>query len=201
MANRVIVFISILFLALGLRGQEGPSRTGFAVGYASPQALHAGAGIVAGLNVHFNQGAPGEGRLRLEGVSFGVKKEISSITTLESKGSAWTIGYDWMPGNRNVRAILGIGGMHWSQRLVQQNTLFGVTGYRAYGDSKSGFSFVPTLGAQVRINKYISVEGRYAFAVNIGNNRNYYFTYTEDTKIREMSHFVVGVELRFPTLR
>ncbi|WP_286353410.1 hypothetical protein [Geothrix oryzae] len=201
MANRVIAVIPALLMALGLRGQEGPSRVGFAVGYASPQELHAAAGIAAGLNVHFNQGTPGEGRLRLEGVSFGVKTKRTSITTLESQGSAWSVGYDWMPGNRNVRGILGIGGMHWSQRLVQQDIINGVPGFRAYGGTKSGFSIVPTLGAQVRINPYLSVEARYVIAANIGNNGKYYFTYSENNEIREMRYFVLGVELRFPKLR
>jgi hypothetical protein len=198
----MFVIFSASLIALGLRGQENPSRVGFAVGYASPQELHASTGIAGGLNIYFNQGTPREGRIRLEGVSFGAKKENSTITTLESQGTALTASYDWMPGNRNIQAILGIGGMQWYQKLEQYYIVSGSgPSFRAYGGSKSGFSMVPTLGMQVRLNKYFSIEGRYAHAVNISNKKKYFFIDNESSQIREMSYFLVGIELRFPSLR
>ena len=187
-------------LALGLHGQESSSRYGIALGGAMPQQLHAATGISAGLNIHFNQNTSNEGRIRIEGVSFGSKTETTSVTTLESQGSALTLSYDWMPGSKAIRPIFGVGGMSWSQKLQQNNT-GALLGFKSYGGTKSGIALVPTLGIQYRITNYIHLEARYAFPVNITKDKNYYFSYGEDNSIRQMNYLAVGVEIRLPNVR
>ena len=200
MTHRGLIVLSATLFTLGLQGQDTTSRLGIAVGVAVPSQLKASPGIAAGLNIHFNQNTGNEGRIRIEGVSFGAKTESTSATTLESKGSAWTLGYDWTPGRGAVRAILGIGGMAWTQTLQQQDTGANL-GYKAYGGNKSGFAIVPTLGLQFRVSKYISLEGRYAIAANLSNDKNYYFSYGENNDIRQMHYLAIGVEIRTPTSR
>jgi len=201
MTQRILVFLLSSLITAGLQAQSPSSRLGLALGAASPQELHASNGMCLGLNIYFNQDSPAEGRIRFEGVNFGSKTEVTSTTVLESKGNAVTLSYDWMPGNRRVHAILGIGAMSWYQNLQQEDIFGGFPSFRNYGGSRTGFSIVPTLGVQVRLNQFFCFEGRYAFATNINNNNGYYLTYNAGNNLREMRYFTVGIEFRLPKLR
>ncbi|WP_306599162.1 hypothetical protein [Geothrix sp. 21YS21S-2] len=194
MNDRMKAFLLAAMCAPLLHGQGAASRVGIAAGYAIPTELHAANALVAGLNVYFRS----QGRLRLEGVTFGPNRTWDTWTTMESKGSAVTLGCDWMPGNGKVRAILGIGAMAWSQTLGQQ--AIGPNGgasFRTYGGKRSGASIVPAAGVQVRLTRQLALEARYAAAINTGRH-DYNLSYQVGNEERPMSYFAVSLEYRFP---
>lgn len=196
MGSRMLIVSSAALITVGLHGQMSPSRYGVAMGASVPQELKASTGTNLGLNIYFNQHSPSEGRLRLEGVTFGKKSENASFSVFESEGNAFTLAYDWTPGNDRVRAVLGLGAMAWTQKVQQFNL-----GYKSYGGSRSGFAVTPTLGIQFRLNKFISLEGRYTYPANVTTDKKYYFTYGADNSIRQMNYYSVGVEIRIPGAR
>lgn len=196
MGSRMLIVSSAALITVGLHGQMSPSRYGVAMGASVPQELKASTGTNLGLNIYFNQHSPSEGRLRLEGVTFGKKLENASSNLFESEGNAFTLAYDWTPGKDRVRAVIGVGAMAWNQNVRE---FYG--GYKSIRGSKAGFAVTPTLGIQFRLNKFISLEGRYTYPANVATDKNYYFTYGADNSIRQMNYYSVGVEIRIPGAR
>lgn len=199
MTPRLLLTSYAALFALGLQGQEMPSRYGIALGAAVPQDLKASPGIAIGLNIHLNQNSLSEGRIRIEGVNFGSKTDTTSLYSIGSNGSAYTLSYDWTPGTGIVHPILGIGVMSWTQELEQQDS-GPLLGYKGYGGSRSGFAIVPTVGVQFRVSKYLYIEGRYAAALNVSNNKNYFFSYDASNSVRQMQYLALGVEFRIPPI-
>jgi len=142
-------------LALGLQAQELPSRFGFGLGVAAPQALHTKLGLVGELGVQFDRGSLIESRLRIQGVSFGRKVEEDGGMQTSSEAATWSLGYDWMPGNDRCRAILGLSGVYWTEGVIP------AFGFRTYGNNEQGSALGITLGVQVRISRHLSLEGQY----------------------------------------
>jgi hypothetical protein len=91
--------------------------------------------------------------------------------------------------------------MSWYQKLQQTDIFFGSPGFRDYGGTRTGFSIVPTLGVQVRLNRFFRFEGTYAFATNINNKDGYDLSYRVGNNLREMRYFSLGIEFRPPRLR
>ncbi|MBP1772007.1 MAG: hypothetical protein H6P99_1170 [Holophagaceae bacterium] len=196
MTPRLLALSCAALIATSAYAQEPVSRYAVAIGASMPQELKAESGVNLGFNIYVNQQSPRGGRIRLEAVAFGKKSESNPFGVLESEGTAWTLGYDWTPGNERVRAVLGAGVMSWTQEVHLYNL-----GYKSYGGNRSGFAVVPTLGIQFRASRFIAVEARYAFPINATNEKNYYFAYGADNSIRQMNYATVGLEIRFPRFR
>lgn len=198
MSMKHLATAGVLLAPLTLSAQEPPSRVGLQVGLVAPQGEiqgKVGQGYAIGLSIHFNREATHEGRLRIEAAELREKTSTEPDPYLSPGGSATqqvkrsahalTVGYDWMPGNEHVRAILGLGGMLWYQEATATN---------AYGSSSpqnaAGFAVVPTFGLQVRFNRHVGLEARYAPARNdVASDKTSLNT--------QMNHVVVGLEFRF----
>jgi hypothetical protein len=163
MASRNPALLVMPILALGLQAQEPVSRFEFGLGVAAPQALHTKLGLVGELGAQFNRETLAEGRLRVQGVSFGRKVEEDGATHTSSEAATWSLGYDWMPGNDQCRAILGLSGVYWTEGVIP------VFGFRTYGNNEKGSALGITLGAQVRISRHLSLEGQYVNVSAFGN--------------------------------
>ena len=193
MQMKHLAAVCALSVPLVLSAQDLPSRVGLQVGVVMPQGDmqgKLGQGYALGLSIHFNREATHEGRLRIEQSQMPEKSSIEPDTYnpaffQEVKRSAHTlaVGYDWMPGNERVRAILGLGGMFWYQEWKVTHFSGATT-----RDDAVGFAVVPTLGLQVRFNRYVGLEARYALAHNNVDKQDLN---------TQMDHVVVGLEFRF----
>jgi hypothetical protein len=173
MQLRSITILAATLLTLGLQGQELPSRYEYGLGVAIPLDLQAEVGPAVEFGIDFNREAVSEGRLRIQGVSFGQKTKIIRYNNVSSEGNNVSVGYDWMPGNKEARAILGVAGMYWSQSVIP------AFGFRTYGESKTGAAFAVTAGIHVRLSKHLGIEGQLLGAVALG-------TTTPDKSLTQM---------------
>lgn len=182
-----------LLAPLALGAQDLPSRVGFGVALVMPQGdiqSKVGQGHALSVNIHFNREATHEGRLRIEESTLGSKTvsepdPYGGLQRVTRTGHGLAVGYDWMPGNPQVRAILGLGGMFWYQEAKVVESY----GY-AYRDDAVGFAVVPTFGLQVRFNRNVGLELRYAPARNdVASDKKSLNT--------TMDHATVGLEFRW----
>ncbi len=193
MQMRHLAAACALTVPMVLSAQDLPSRVGLQVGVVMPQGDmqgKIGQGYALGLSIHFNREATHEGRLRIE------QSELSEKTSIEPdpdymglpremkrSAHAFAVGYDWMPGNEHFRAILGLGGMFWYQEWKVTHFYGNTT-----RDDAVGFAMVPTVGLQVRFNRYVGLEARYTLAHNNVDKQDFN---------TQMDHVVVGLEFRF----
>ncbi len=188
-----------LLAPLTLSSQEPPSRVGLQAGLVMPQGDiegKVGQGYALGLSIHFNREATHEGRLRIELIEMGEKTRtepdpyltpgpVTATRDVKRSMHAVSVGYDWMPGNGRVRAILGLGGMLWHQEAEATNAYGQTTPQNA-----AGIAMVPTLGLRVRFNRHVALEARFSPARNN-------LASDQESLNTEMNHIVVGFEIRF----
>jgi hypothetical protein len=190
-----------LLMGASLQAQELPSRVGLSFAYIAPQGgwkdSYPSGGALS-LGIFFNREGSHEQRLRIDVIGMKEFKESGryqgSSYTVQADAAGVGVGYDWLPraaawGNGGgFHFVLGVGGISWAQR-VQAN---GRSPYGSYSvdETDNGVAFSPTVGFQVRFNRYVNLEARYTWSrITVSSN--------SDLVSEDLNHGTIALGFRF----
>jgi hypothetical protein len=192
-----------LLLAAPLAAQSSP--VGLGVSYVNPSGVAAnnfkGGGALS-LYVHNRMGDAVEGRFRLDltvlpGQAFR-RPDGATEGQFKSEAKGVGVGYDWLFHFNGVRspgvyALVGVGGVKWSEEFTAQSDPGSRTPYEVV-DTSDFTSFAFTVGVGVRLSRNIGMEVRHT---ETRKDKIHWFSDTERFVDAGLSNTTVGLSFRF----
>jgi hypothetical protein len=193
-----------LAAALPLSAQSSP--VGLGLSYVAPSGVAAhnfnGGGALS-LYVHKPMGPAVEGRFHVDLIGLPGKDfrrpEGASEGQYKSEARGVGIGYDWLfhvDGRRSapdVYALIGVGGIHWTEEFTAQSDPGAREPYRVV-DKDDFTSFALTVGLGVRLSRNVGLEVRHT---ETRTDKIHWFSETERFVDAGLSNTSVGVTFRF----
>ncbi len=193
----------LLVASPGLLAQSSPVGLGFA--YLAPSGVAAnnfkGGGALS-LYIHKDFSPVVEGRLHLDALYFPGKdfRRPEGVTAgqFKSEAKGFGVGYDWLFNFNENRgpgayALLGIGGVHWTEDFTAQNDVGARDPYKVV-DSNDFTSFSVALGLGVRLSRNVGLELKHT---ETRTNHIHFFGTDETLVDAGLSNTSLGLTVRF----
>lgn len=188
--------------ALPLAAQSSP--VGLGLSYIAPSGVAASnfnGGAALSLYVHKPMGPVIEGRFHVDLMGLPGKPSASPTAppTANTRArprpwaSATTGSSTLMATGFRAYALIGVGGIHWTEEFTAQSDAGARSPYHVV-DSQDFTSFALTIGLGVRLSRNIGSEVRHTEA---RTDRIHWFSETERFVDAGFSHTALGVTVRF----
>ena len=199
----ILTAIALVAVSPGLMAQNSPVGLGFS--YLAPSGVannnFKGGGELS-LFVHKDFSPVVEGRFHVDGIYLPGKDfrhpEGTTSGQFKSEAKGVGVGYDWLfnfDENRGpgAYALLGIGGVHWTEDFTAQNDPGARDPYKVV-DSKDFTSFSVTVGLGVRLSRNVGLELRHT---ETRTNHIHFFGTDETLVDAGLSNTALGLNIRF----